>query len=140
MKTVVYPQKYFTQEWVSAQGVSTQGGCVSQHAMGQMPPLWTDRHLLIHNLRKLRLGPVLGKYLTYSFYRCEIIIFPPKIINITQCLCGQQNKSIFIESTAYMGKGTTKLNFPLHPVGTSVNSAVFENLNNFCLLHYEVSQ
>ena len=30
-------------EGVSGSGVP--GGCVSQHAMGQTPPLWTDRHL-----------------------------------------------------------------------------------------------
>ena len=41
------------------QGVSAQGG-VSQHAMGQTPlPLWTDRHLWKHNLRKLRLRAVI---------------------------------------------------------------------------------
>ena len=42
------------QEGVSTQGVSVQGGggvgvCPGegeyQHAMGQRPPLWTDRHL-----------------------------------------------------------------------------------------------
>ena len=43
-------------------GEGLPGGClplvhwggVSQHAMGQAPPLWTDRHLWKHNLRKLR--------------------------------------------------------------------------------------
>ena len=46
---------------VSALGVSVQGMCVFQHAMGQTlppstpPPLWTDRHLWNHNLRKLHL-------------------------------------------------------------------------------------
>ena len=39
-------------EEVSASG---PGWGVSQHAMGQTPPLWTDRHLWKHNLRKLRL-------------------------------------------------------------------------------------
>ena len=42
------------------QGGVCSGGCVSQHAMGQTPPPppLTDRHLWIHNLRKLRLRAV----------------------------------------------------------------------------------
>ena len=36
------------------------GGCVSQHALGLTPPLWTDRHLWKHNLRKLRLRAVIN--------------------------------------------------------------------------------
>ena len=42
--------------------VCLPGGClpmgISQHAMGQTPPPWTDRHLWKHHLRKLRLREV----------------------------------------------------------------------------------
>ena len=47
---------------VSAKGVSASGpgdGGVSQHAMAQTSPPWTDRHCEKHNLLKLRLGAVI---------------------------------------------------------------------------------
>ena len=59
----------------------SRGGClplvpegvgVSQHAMRQTPPpLWTERHLQKHNLRKLRLR-VVSKFVQWTNYSCNI--------------------------------------------------------------------
>ena len=43
---------------VCFQGGVYLGGLLSQHALRQTP-LWTDRHLQKHNLRKLRLRAVM---------------------------------------------------------------------------------
>ena len=65
---------------VSAQGVSAQGGCLPRGSRGCLPgrcipacngadtPLWTDRYLWKHNLRKLHLRAI--KTMPSKDYQC----------------------------------------------------------------------
>ena len=87
-------------------GVSASGprGCVTQHAMGQTPPpLWTDRHLWKHNLRKLRLRAVIiydvrNSWVMRVKWHSYLLISVINQLHMAQCNIGKDSILCKIES------------------------------------------
>ena len=53
-------------------GLSAQGGVCPRRGWQTPPPLWTDRHLWKHNLRKLRLrAVVILESCTFQWHSCN---------------------------------------------------------------------
>ena len=64
-----------------------------------------------------------------------IIFYDGQIVRYFTGLC---NYTQVGENEIY--RMTIQESIPVHPAGTSVNSAILENCSKFCLLHYNVSQ